>query len=414
LLLKLKLPLTNYPHQNKIPLDTKLRLTYRNYIHSLRKKKHRNKTRDLFEKKLIYQIKEKLCTNNAIIVKADKSNSTVITPTESYLDKVQNFIHNNNFTNTTKDYTNKYQKDVRNSINNCSHIIPKDKKCKYINLNPAPPTIRGLIKIHKTETPIRPTVKWVDAPAYKLGKKLAKGINKYIPLPRTFNAKNSIQLMKDLTDIPYETDLKIASFDITNMYTNIPTNELSDIKHLCIQNNVDLTIQTELKQLFNSILSQNYFQFNNSYYLQELGLAMGAPTSSIFSEIYLQFLENTKIYDILINTESSGIFDTVDDILIVYKDKITDIHKMFDLLNDVSPTLSFTPEEEENNNINFLDISIYKNNDICFKIFRKPATVHIIPYDSNHPEEHKMSTIRYLSQSTNYLPPKQHTQKERI
>lgn len=105
---------------------------------------------------------------------------------------------------------------------------------------------------------------------------------------------------------------------------------------------------------------------------------MGAPTSCIFSEIYLQFLENTKIYDFLIKHRIIGYFRYVDDILIVYKDKITDIHKMLDLLfNDVPPTLSFTIEEAENNSINFLDIYIYKNNDICFKIYIKlTATDH--------------------------------------
>jgi hypothetical protein len=31
----------------------------------------------------------------------------------------------------------------------------------------------------------------------------------------------------DLKEIPFEEDLKFASFDVANMYTNIPTNELS-------------------------------------------------------------------------------------------------------------------------------------------------------------------------------------------
>ena len=85
------------------------------------------------------------------------------------------------------------------------------------------------------------------------------------------------------------------------MYTNIPTNELSEIiKYFCTHNNVNLPIQTELKQLCNTILSQNYFQLNNTHYLEELGLAMGATTSAIVSEIYLQFMENTKINDVLV------------------------------------------------------------------------------------------------------------------
>jgi len=36
------------------------------------------------------------------------------------------FIHNNNFTNITGDLTKKFQKELRNNINECPHIIQKD------------------------------------------------------------------------------------------------------------------------------------------------------------------------------------------------------------------------------------------------------------------------------------------------
>ena len=54
----------------------------------------------------------------------------------------------------------------------------------------------------------------------------------------------------------------------------------------------------EIRKIFQIIIKQNYFQFQSTLYIQEGGLAMGAPTSSIFSEIYLQYIENTIISDI--------------------------------------------------------------------------------------------------------------------
>jgi hypothetical protein len=69
---------------------------------------------------------------------------------------------------------------------------------------------------------------------------LKKDINNFIPLPYNFKVKNSLQLMPDLMDIQYKNDLKFASFHITNMYTNIPTQKLRDVtKYLHIHNNVD-------------------------------------------------------------------------------------------------------------------------------------------------------------------------------
>ena len=45
---------------------------------------------------------------------------------------------------------------------------------------------------------------------------------------------------------------------------------------------VNKTLKNELFQQCNSILSQNYFQFGTYHYIQKQGLAMAAPTSSIF------------------------------------------------------------------------------------------------------------------------------------
>ena len=110
---------------------------------------------------------------------------------------------------------------------------------------------------------------------------------KFFPLPFSFNVRSSARLINDLKEITFEKDMKFASFDTSNMYTNIQTNELSAISEvLHSHNNIDKAILSELNQLCNTVLAQNYFQFNNSYYVQKTGLAMGAPTSSIFSAIY--------------------------------------------------------------------------------------------------------------------------------
>jgi len=154
------------------------------------------------EYKIKNQIKRKLSAK-VLITKADKGKSTTIIYESDYNSKVHAFITNNNFTQLTHDVTNKLQWNIRTTINECNDIIQKDKKWKYINLNPATPTIRGLIKIHKHEAPIRPTVNWKNAPVYKLAKLQMKELQTHIPLPYTFNVKNTVQLINDLANIPY-------------------------------------------------------------------------------------------------------------------------------------------------------------------------------------------------------------------
>ena len=63
-------------------------------------------------------------------------------------------------------------------------------------------------------------------------------------------------------------------------------------------------------------------------------------------------------------------------------------------------------QEEINNSINFLDITIYKTDQgISFNNYRKPtATDTIIPNDSRHPHERKMKAIMYLANRTVLYP----------
>jgi hypothetical protein len=164
-----------------------------------------------------------------MITKVDKGNSIVILYIVDYNNKVDTFISSNNFTTSKMDITNRLQRDIRITVNECQRIIPKDEKWRYIALNPAAPNIRGLVKIHKADAPIRPVINWKYAPAYKVAKMLAKKLQVYIPLPYTFNVKNTTHLIEELKKIPFSHNLRWASFDITNMYTNIPTGELTRI-----------------------------------------------------------------------------------------------------------------------------------------------------------------------------------------
>jgi hypothetical protein len=105
------------------------------------------------------------------------------------------------------------------------------------------------------------------------------------------------------------------------MYTNILTGELITIIDKSCQNNyIENNLKNNIVKLAKTIIEQNCFQFGGRTYIQSEGLAMGAPTSSIFSEFYLQHLESTNIYDILTNHDIEGYFRYVDDILIVYNE----------------------------------------------------------------------------------------------
>ena len=256
---------------------------------------------------LCVRIKKKLIEGNAMITKADKGSSVIVMYSPEYNNKIDNFIDSNNFACLTTDITRKLQRDIRNTVNDCHSVIPKDDKWRYINLCPTLPTIRGLVNIHKVTAPIRPVINWKNAPAYKFAKMLAKKLKTYIPLPYAFNVKNTTQLINDLKDISYNHNLRLASFDIKNMYTNISTSKLTSIiEKDCQDNHIDYKIKLDIIKLSNTVNNQNCFQFHGDTYIQMEGLAMGAPTSSVLSEFYLQHLETTNIYNALLEHNIVG------------------------------------------------------------------------------------------------------------
>jgi hypothetical protein len=48
-------------------------------------------------------------------------------------------------------------------------------------------------------------------------------------------------------------------------------------------------LKQEIIKTSHNLVEQNYFRFHDTIYVRNEGLAMGVPTSSIFSEVYLQF-----------------------------------------------------------------------------------------------------------------------------
>ena len=112
-------------------------------------------------------IKDKLRKNKALITKADKGSSLIIVYQNDYEQKVLEFIANSGAEIVNSNIRTKFQKDLRSTINSCKSLIDTDKKGRLINLNPETPPLRGLIKIHKEGTPVRPAVNFKNAPSYK-------------------------------------------------------------------------------------------------------------------------------------------------------------------------------------------------------------------------------------------------------
>jgi hypothetical protein len=184
------------------------------------------------------------------------------------------------------------------------------------------------------------------------------------------------------------------------------------------QNNTEPQQKRELTEWFNTITSQNYFTHNENIQIQKDGLAMGAPSSGLISEIFLQHMEQTHMTHVADKHKIIEYFRYVDDILLIYDSNHTDIQEILTDFNTIHPNLKFTAETESDNRINYLDITIHRTpTDWKISIYRKPTfTDTIIPYTSNHPTQHKFAAIRFLYNRLNTydLPTEEYKQEEQI
>jgi hypothetical protein len=90
--------------------------------------------------------------------------------------------------------------------------------------------------------------------------------------------------------------MKIITLDIKDLYVNLPVQGILQTTKFWLSkhNNTNTTIEETL-QLLETILKQNYFQYNNQLFRPEKGIAMGSPISSTIAEIYIQFLEELYV-----------------------------------------------------------------------------------------------------------------------
>jgi hypothetical protein len=150
--------------------------------------------------------------------------------------------------------------------------------------------------------------------------------------------------------------------------------------------------------LIETVINQYYFIYNNQYYSQQEGLAMGAPSSVVLSEIFIQGLEHNQLCQTLTKHKVINYFRYVDDTLKIHDKTKTNIDKVLTEFNNLYENLQFTVEKEGNKEINYLDITVNRKfTKFMFNIHRKPTTTSSVTHSTScHPTEHEIAAFNYL------------------
>ena len=92
-----------------------------------------------------------------------------------------------------------------------------------------------------------------------------------------------------------EADETLVSFDVTSLFTNVPTDEAVEVIHRKLMEE-DLVERTPLSpqriaELLQLCLKSTYFSYNGEFYEQRQGAAMGSPVSAVVANLYMEFFE---------------------------------------------------------------------------------------------------------------------------
>ncbi|BHF75758.1 hypothetical protein SprV_0501885500 [Sparganum proliferum] len=246
----------------------------------------------------------------------------------------------------------------------------------------------GLPKVHKDGAPLRPIVSLKGTPRYGLAKWLFRRL-KFLTAESDTTVSSSAQFLEKLKGVSLHPNEVMVSFDVASLFTSIPQDLAIETIELLLQTKYDETENrlghAQILQLLKLCLT-TYFTFDGTVFEQVKGTPMGSPISGFIAEAVLQRLESLVFQH---HKPKFWVRYVDDTFVVIERDQVLTFQEH---LNAVFPDIQFTMEEEENNQLAFLDCGVLKT-----KVFRKATNMmQVLNFNSNHPISHKRSCVRTL------------------
>ena len=326
-----------------------------------------------------------LSNNKDIIIsKPDKGKGVVILDRSQYVSSMENIIADTSKFKLISEPIHKFTTRIEDKINNflrklrTSELLSDDLYKRLYVSGSGPGVLYGLPKIHKPnfkETfPFRPIFAAYRTPSFKLAKFLVPILAPFTTNEYTVN--NSKDFVDSLSSVGQANSYFMASFDVTNLFTNIPLRETIDICLDLLFASSDTVLglsRNFFKTLLELSVLNSFFIFNEKMYQQLDGLGMGLPLGPTFANIFLSFYEKKWLDNCPLSFKPTFYRRYVDDTFILFKEE-SHCTQFLNYLNSQHPSIKFTSEVEKDCKLSFLDVLVHKeNSQFRTSVFRKPT-----------------------------------------
>ena len=152
------------------------------------------------------------------------------------------------------------------------------------------------------------------------------------------------------------------------------------------------TSSEDICQLIKCILENNVLSFNDEYFMQECGTAMGTRMAPCYANIFMAELEEIFLsgypYKPLVNCRY------IDDIFIIWSHALDLLHNFINSIYKQHSSIIFT-SNISTTSVNFLDVTNdLDGGHISIKIYTKSIDTHaFLSYNNFHPRHIKQSII---------------------
>ena len=331
----------------------------------------------------------------------------VVMDKEDYIKKSEDLLKQNTYRELVKDPTNKYKNKLINLLKTIKSEGGMNNNT-YKRLYPTgavSPKYCGFPKIHKAGVPLRPIISSRGSATYETAKELAKIIKPLIGRS-PHHVQNNKDFLESIRNIKLQPDECIMSYDMSALFTSIPTDSAIKIIQKHLEDDKDLSNRTSMTVnhiicLLEFCLRNTHFSFQGRYYEQTEGAAMGSPICPLVANL---FMEEIEVHAISTSTPPPTLWKRfVDDTFTIIK-KNRD--SFLQHLNSIHPKIKFTCEEvREDGSMPFLDILVTPEEDGSLKtsVFRKITHTDLyLQWDSHHtiPSKYSVAGTLYHRTST--------------